>query len=194
MSRGSRQDKRPTRKLTVSDDEASLFRELAGPVTTETRAQRRRIERPMPSARPLPRELEAPAMLDEPFHDAPIEPDTGLGDDIWHRQNGIQYGVMRRLRRGHYGCHAEIDLHGMIVDVARQCLSVFLRDCLDRGHTCIRIVHGKGLSSGNRGPVLKNKVSGWLRQRPEVLAYCSARQADGGTGALYVLLKRPKPE
>ena len=190
MSRGSRQDKRPTRPVTVSEDERSLFRELAGPVTTETRAQRRRIERPLPSARPLMREADEAAVLEELFDDLPPDPDLGMGDDLWHRQNGIQYGVMRRLRRGHYRCQAEIDLHGMIVDVARHCLSVFLRDCLDRGYRCIRIVHGKGLRSGNRGPVLKNKVSGWLSQRSEVLAYCSARQVDGGTGALYVLLKR----
>lgn len=190
MSQRSKHRKPSRQSAAISDEERTLFRDLVGPVETVRKTQRRRIERPLPSARPVMREADEAAVIDELLDDIPPDPDLGTGDDLWHRQDGIQHGVMRRLRRGHYRCQAEIDLHGMIVSVARECLAIFLRDCLEEGYSCIRIVHGKGLRSGHRGPVLKVKVAGWLRQRSEVLAYCSARQVDGGTGALYVLLKR----
>lgn len=190
MSKRAKHNKTPRRPTPISDDERSLFRESVGPVETLRQSQRRRIERPLPSARPAMREADEAAVIEELLDDIPPDPDLGTGDDLWHRQNGIQHSVMRRLRRGHYRCQAEIDLHGMVVSVAGECLAVFLHDCLDQGYSCIRIVHGKGLRSGHRGPVLKAKVAGWLRQRAEVLAYCSARPVDGGTGALYVLLKR----
>lgn len=190
MSQRAKHDKSSRRTAAISDNERMLFRELVGPVEIVHKSRRRRIERPLPSARPAMREADKAAVIEELLDELPPDPDLGSGDDLWHRQDGIQHGVMRRLRRGHYRCQAEIDLHGMIVNVARECLAIFLHDCLDQGYSCIRIVHGKGLRSGHRGPVLKAKVAGWLRQRSEVLAYCSARQVDGGTGALYVLLKR----
>ncbi|RJS95413.1 DNA mismatch repair protein MutS [Salinisphaera sp. Q1T1-3] len=136
------------------------------------------------------READEVAVVAELLDAPPPDPDIATGDDLVHRQTGVQLGVIRRLRRGHYRCDGEIDLHGMIVDVARRCLAEFLQDALDRGHRCIRVIHGKGLRSGHRGPILKTKVAGWLAQREEVLAYASARPVDGGTGALYVLLKK----
>ncbi len=189
MTHSSRPDRASGDASGISAEDRALFRDQVGPVA-QVEAKRRRVRRPMPSARPAMREADELAVIGELLDDIPPDPDLGSGDDLWHRQNGIQHSVMRRLRRGHYRCQAEIDLHGMIVNVARHCLAVFLRDCLDRGYRCVRIVHGKGLRSGNRGPVLKIKVAGWLRQRSEVLAYCSAREIDGGTGALYVLLRR----
>jgi DNA-nicking Smr family endonuclease len=103
---------------------------------------------------------------------------------------GLQRTVMRRLRRGDYRIGAELDLHGMTADAARGELARFLREAIGRELRCVRIIHGKGLGSEGRGPVLKPRVARWLRQRDDVLAYCSARPADGGTGALYVLLRR----
>ncbi|MES1947363.1 Smr protein/MutS2 [Salinisphaera sp. C84B14] len=177
------------RDTQISDDDSALFRDAVGPVTEVAKGQRRRPWRHMPSARPAMREADDQAVIGELLDFSPGD-DIETGDDLFHRREGVQLAVMRKLRRGQYRCQAELDLHGMIVDVARQCLAVFLREALDRGYRCVRVVHGKGLRSGNRGPVLKVKVAHWLRQRNEVLAYCSARENDGGTGAVYVLLRR----
>lgn len=173
----------------ISDEDSALFRSMVGPVA-EVRYRRREPRRRLPSTRPRMREADDAAVMAELLVDAPPDPDVETGDDIVHRRPGVQHAVIRRLRRGHYRCQAEIDLHGMVVEVARRCLTEFLQDALDRGYRCVRVVHGKGLRSGNRGPVLKVKVAGWLRQRDEVLAYVSARPVDGGTGALYVLLRK----
>jgi DNA-nicking Smr family endonuclease len=98
---------------------------------------------------------------------------------------------MRKLSRGGFSVQAEIDLHGMTVAEARPRLQEFIETCAQDGKLCIRVVHGKGLGSGRRGPVLKQKVNRWLRQWDTVLAFVSTRQVDGGTGAIYVLLKQP---
>ncbi len=82
-----------------------------------------------------------------------------------------------------------IDLHGLVSDEARAYVSEFISDCKKRGIRCVRIVHGKGLGSRNKEPVLKNKLRGWLMQKDEVIAYAQARQQDGGSGAVIVLLK-----
>jgi DNA-nicking Smr family endonuclease len=171
----------------VSDADSALFRASVGPVRDMAR-RRRAPYRRLPSARPRMLEADEAAVIGELLDIPP--PDIETGDELAHRREGVQLAVMRRLRRGQYRCQAELDLHGMVVGVARHCLAVFLRDAIDRGYTCVRIVHGKGLRSGSRGPVLKQKIAGWLRQRSEVLAFCSARAVDGGTGALYVLLRR----
>ncbi len=99
--------------------------------------------------------------------------------------------TMRKLARGSFSVQAEIDLHGMTIAEAKPRLADFVENCASRGHLCIRIVHGKGLGSGHRGPVLKNSVNHWLRKWSSVLAFVSARQVDGGTGAVYVLLREP---
>jgi len=97
---------------------------------------------------------------------------------------------MRKLARGKFSLQDEIDLHGMTVPEAKNALHEFMKHCDLRGYTCIRVVHGKGMGSGDRGPILKGKVNKWLRQWDKVLAFVSARQIDGGTGAVYVLLRK----
>jgi DNA-nicking Smr family endonuclease len=99
--------------------------------------------------------------------------------------------VVRRLRRGHWVLQSQIDLHGLRVDEAREVLVNYLTDCMKRERRCIRVIHGKGLGSVNKEPVLKGKVLKWLAQRNEVLAFCQAAPADGGSGALIVLLRPP---
>jgi len=84
---------------------------------------------------------------------------------------------------------SQLDLHGLDRHQAREALADFLASCVKRGVRCVRVIHGKGLGSKNREPVLKTKVKHWLTQREEVLAYCQARPVDGGSGALVVLLK-----
>ena len=98
--------------------------------------------------------------------------------------------MLRRLRRGEYAIRDELDLHGMTQDEARAALGAFLAEAVSQGQRCVRIIHGKGLGSGHRGPVLKSAVNRWLRRHGDVVAFSSARRNDGGTGALYVLLAR----
>jgi DNA-nicking Smr family endonuclease len=124
-------------------------------------------------------------MLSDDYDPAELE----TGDEVLYARPGLQHGLLRKLRRGQYSVRAELDLHGMTVALAHQVLAEFLTDCLRTDIRCVRIIHGKGRGSPQRQPVLKAKVGAWLRQRDEVLAFCSARPVDGGTGALYVLLK-----
>ena len=96
--------------------------------------------------------------------------------------------VTAKLRRGHWAVQAQIDLHGLRTDAAREALGQFLREATKAGLRCVRVVHGKGLGSPGKPPVLKAKVHGWLIQKKEVLAYVQARPLEGGAGALMVLL------
>jgi DNA-nicking Smr family endonuclease len=114
---------------------------------------------------------------------------TETDRDASYVRPGIHKGVLRRLRRGEWHTQAELDLHGLTRIEAKHELADFLFECKRRGIRCIRIVHGKGLRSPNREPVLKSHVRHWLMQRDEVLAYIEARPADGGSGAVVVLLK-----
>ncbi len=98
--------------------------------------------------------------------------------------------TMRKLARGGYSVQAELDLHGMTLAEAKPRLTDFIDYNAMQGNLCVRIVHGKGLGSGYRGPVLKNAVNRWLRKWESVLAFVSTRQVDGGTGAVYVLLQK----
>jgi DNA-nicking Smr family endonuclease len=107
---------------------------------------------------------------------------------------GVGPDVLRRLRRGEWSLQAQVDLHGHRVDEAREALAAFLRDAVKRGLRCVRVVHGKGLGSLGKVPVLKDKVRGWLRQRDDVIAFCQARGADGGAGAVMVLLRPSSPK
>lgn len=119
---------------------------------------------------------------------APEEVETG--EELIYCRPGIQSRVFRKFRRGDYAIEAELDLHSRKVPEARELVAAFLRDCRARDKRCVRIIHGKGFGSLGKMPVLKNKVNHWLRQKDEVLAFCSARPSDGGGGAVYVLLKR----
>ena len=110
-------------------------------------------------------------------------------DELSFRRPGVGADVLRKLRRGDWVIQNEIDLHGCRTDEAREMLSEFLRVAVKRGLRCVRVVHGKGLGSKNRQPVLKRKTKVWLAQREDVLAFCQARAAEGGSGALIVLLK-----
>lgn len=125
----------------------------------------------------------------------PVEEDglgAELGEAIAYARPGVQRRTLRKLRRGQFSVMAEVDLHGLTVEPARRLLADFLNDCRQRQLQCVRVVHGKGRRSTNSGPVLKGKVDRWLRQRDDVLAFCSARPVDGGTGAVYVLLSGPR--
>ena len=114
--------------------------------------------------------------------------DVETGDDLRFRREGVQEAVLRKLRRGQYRVQAQIDLHGLIEAQARLALRDFLARAVAEQLRCVRIVTGKGLRSGPRGPVLKVAVNAILRKTGPVMAFCSAPLRDGGTGAIYVLL------
>jgi len=118
--------------------------------------------------------------------------DSGLisgGDVLTFQRAGVQTQVLRRLRRGLFPIEAELDLHGLTQTAARDQLARFLTQSRDAGCRCVRIIHGKGYRSGARGPILKIAVDLWLKRHLDVMAFTSARAIDGGTGALYVLLR-----
>jgi len=142
-----------------------------------------------PSTRPRSTEADEQAVIEEMMSDSLNPEDIESGDTLTYRGDGIQDSVWRRLRRGNYHIRAELDLHGLNRDAARQAVAEFLAVCQNNDARCIRIIHGKGRGSPNSGPVIKALLDGWLRQRKDVLAFCSARPHDGGTGAVYVLLR-----
>ncbi len=111
------------------------------------------------------------------------------GEELLYLRDGHSPDILSKLRRGHWVIQAKIDLHGLISDEARLYVSTFISDCKKRGIRCVRIVHGKGLGSRNREPILKHKLRGWLMQKDEVIAYAEAKKQDGGSGAVIVLLK-----
>lgn len=168
------------------DDDSELFRAAVKDVKPLKDGGRHRPARPAPAPRPLQREADDAAVLRE-MMDGPL---IDVGEELSYRGEGIQDGTFRKLQRGLIHVGAEMDLHGMRADEAKLAIIRFLADCQDRGVRCARIIHGKGLRSKGEGPVLKQRLDGWLRQRKDVLAFCSARREDGGTGAAYVLLRK----
>jgi DNA-nicking Smr family endonuclease len=105
------------------------------------------------------------------------------------QRGGVRDQVMRRLRRGLIPSEDELDLHGLNQTEARDRLADFIAHSRDAGSRCVRVVHGKGYRSGARGPILKTAVNLWLRRHLDVMAFTSAKAIDGGTGAVYVLLR-----
>ncbi len=116
--------------------------------------------------------------------------DVGSGQRLSFARHSVGRRNFRKLARGNFSVQSEIDLHGLTVAEARTVLGDFIEGSVERGHRCVRVIHGKGLGSGDRGPILKAKVDNWLRKWDPVLAFISARLVDGGTGAVYVLLRK----
>ena len=171
-------------------EDARLFREAVRGVKP---LGSRPLPQRAPRARPRARFARADrmAVLKESLEAPAADAEVGSGEELAFRRPEIQLSVLRRLRRGEYRVQREIDLHGLTAIEAKQVLREFLAAALEQQVRCVRIIHGKGLRSGHRGPVLKGAVSAVLRRTGAVLAYVSARQVDGGTGAVYVLLSPP---
>jgi DNA-nicking Smr family endonuclease len=151
-----------------------------------------RVEQPASDLEPTARQFEldeSQALAESISDEIDIDRLLDTDGDLSFRRPGVGADVVRRLRRGHWVLQSQIDLHGLRVDEAREALIDYLAACLRREQRCVRVIHGKGLGSVNKEPVLKGKVLRWLTQRDEVLAFCQAGPTDGGSGALVVLLK-----
>jgi len=173
---------------TPPDDDADLFRLAMLGVRRQPPSSRidAVARAPEPVARQRQRD-EAEALRELLADTGPD--DIESGDTLLYRAPGVQDSVMRRLRRGHYRVETELDLHGLNRERAKLAVSRFIASCHARNLRCVRIIHGKGNGSPNSGPVIKALLGSWLRRRRDVIAYCSARVADGGTGAIYLLLR-----
>ena len=129
------------------------------------------------------------AVLKEAFSDEfDVSTLLDTDDQLSFRRPGIGTDVTRKLRRGDWSIQRQLDLHGLRRDDAREALGIFIREAHKQGIRCVRVVHGKGLGSPGKAPVLKSRVHSWLVQKNEVLAFVQAKPADGGAGALVVLL------
>jgi DNA-nicking Smr family endonuclease len=174
--------------------DATLFRHAIGNVTPLRTPSRATAPRVAPSPSPLQTQRDEQAVLREAISDD-FDPEALLDADdaLSYLRAGVNSEVARKLRRGAWTVQAQLDLHGLRRDEARMALQDFLRDADKRGLRCVRIIHGKGLGSVGREPVLKGFVRTWLVQKENVLAFCQARPHDGGDGAMLVLLQQKHP-
>lgn len=173
----------------VAQSDQELFRSAVGHVRPVQSRDDADPGASKPEPLPLQFERDERAVRDElltgEFDPGSIE----QGDEIHYLKPGQAASVLKRLRRGQYSIRAEIDLHQMTEAVARTAVTLFLNEAIQQRELCVRIVHGKGLRSTSRGPVLKRMTERLLRQRGDVIAFASALPAQGGTGAVLVLLQ-----
>lgn len=169
-------------------DDAALFREAIGPVRPLKPSSAAEPSAPRPAPEPVQAQLDEARVVGELLA-PPLDPSIEGGDEIAYLKPGQQQRLLQRLRRGQFSVRAEIDLHDMTSAVAREAIRQFLDESRREDRLCVRIVHGKGLRSKAQGPVLKQLTDTLLRRRADVLAFTSARPAQGGTGAVIVLLQ-----
>jgi len=171
--------------------EQNLFERAAGPVLPlRKRGHRVALEPdpPPPIAVQHQRDEER-VLLESISDDFDVSTLLDTDDQLSFRRPGVNVDVTQRLRKGDWSIQRQLDLHGLRTDEAREALGAFIRDAWRQGLRCLRVVHGKGLGSPGKTPVLKGRVQSWLVQKNEVLAFVQARPAEGGAGALVVLLR-----
>lgn len=170
--------------------ERNLFSRAVGAVKSLPDSRKAHLPSPAPEPLALQRQLDEQSVLREAISDD-FDVTTLLETDeqLSFRRPGIGPDVTRKLRRGDWRIQRELDLHGLRTEDAREALGSFIREATKLGLRCLRVVHGKGLGSPGKAPVLKSRVQGWLIQKNEVLAFVQARPVDGGAGALLVLLQ-----
>jgi len=173
----------------LAEREQRLFELSVGEVTPMPLNQRVTHDHAKPEPEPLQREADERAVLLQALSDDfDVESLLETDETLSFRRPEIGMEVVRKLRRGHWALQAQIDLHGLRRDEAREALGQFIHDTARRGLRCVRVVHGKGNGSPGREPILKGRVRRWLVQKVEVLAFVQAKASDGGAGALMVLL------
>lgn len=178
------------RRQEQEKQDADLFRRSIGNITPLPSSGKASLTLPRPAPIARHRIADEQAALQESLSDEfSVDTLLNVDEELSFARPGIGSDVLRKLRRGDWTVQGQIDLHGLRRDEAREALVEFLRNAIKRGQRCVRIIHGKGLGSINKEPVLKGKVRNWLVQKEEVIAFCQARGNDGGAGALIVLLK-----
>lgn len=180
--------RRQREQLARAQRERDLFALTVGavvPLHAAARAQHRAP--PAATARQRERD-EAAVMLEAISDEFDVESLLDTDEGLSFRRPGIGAEVVRKLRRGVWAIQAQLDLHGLRRDEAREQLALFVHEARLRGLRCVRVIHGKGNGSPGREPVLKGKVRAWLVQKKDVIAFTQARASDGGAGALLVLL------
>jgi DNA-nicking Smr family endonuclease len=172
-----------------AEAERNLFTRAVGKVAPIANQERVWSPPQRPTPRPLQQDLDDEAVMHESMSDEfDISTLLDADDQLSFRRPGIGTDVTRKLRKGEWSIQGQIDLHGLRSDEARNAMGQFIRDAKRMGWRCVRVVHGKGLGSPGKEPVLKSKVQRWLVQKKEVLAFVQAKPSDGGGGALVVLL------
>lgn len=176
------------------DSDRALFRELvkdAKPLSGGARADVGKRKPPPHARHSAADELEALEASQLAMNPSPMSWDIGadIEDEQSYLRGGISPDLLRKLRRGEWTINGEIDLHNHTQDEAHAALLEFMRIARVSGWRCVRVIHGKGLSSHQKIPVLRSKVRRWLQQKDEVLAFCEPRPNGGGSGAVLVLLR-----
>jgi DNA-nicking Smr family endonuclease len=178
-------------RAAAAERERNLFARSVGAVTPLPKKNTSpSLTRPKPLPEPRQRRLdEASALIEALSDDFDVESLLDTDATLSFRRRGVGPEVTRKLRRGVWAIQAQLDLHGLRRDAAREQLAEFFREATRQGLRCVRVIHGKGNGSPGREPVLKAKVRSWLVQKNEVMAFTQARASDGGHGALLVLLR-----
>ena len=172
----------------MTEEERELFRQAVGPVT-RIKSNPRVDTSP---SKTLPKRIKQPhfpeetVMLETDYHLELVSPE----DRLFFYKPGVAEKTLRQLKKGQLRCESQLDLHNLTIEEAENKLHHFLSLSHKAGLRCVRIIHGKGHSSKTPYPILKNQVNNWLRHHAFVLAFSSAKPAEGGTGAIYVLIKR----
>lgn len=174
----------------MSAEEFFLFRESMQDVKPLRPSHRVVHDSAKPPAIPVKTQADEKQVLIDMLSDAYDPVEIQPGDMLSYYRPGLQNRIIRKLRTGQYRIASELDLHGLNAREAKQRLLQFLHDTHPGQGECVRIIHGKGNRSNYKGPVIKTKINNWLRQHDRILAFHSARPVDGGTGAIYVLLRR----
>ena len=177
-------------KLTSKQD-AKGFAELLDKVKPLDHSHQNQAAHDTPKPSPIPKETlkDEKRVLQESLEVSLELDDLQPGDSLSFCRSGIQKSIFKKLKKGQFNIGAELDLHGHTRIEAQDALSKFIQAVREDNIRCVRIIHGKGYGSNNQGPIIKPLVNKWLQQRNEILAFCSARPSDGGTGAVYVLVK-----
>lgn len=183
---------RERREREAREREARVFQDaLAGVRPLEPTGRVRLVAPRTPPVPAQTRRDESAALAQSLSDEIDVERLLDVDEQLSFRRAGVGGDTLRKLRRGEWSVQARLDLHGLRTDQAREAIAAFLPGCVRDGLRCVRIIHGKGLGSVDRQPVLKDKVLRWLSQRQEVLAFCQAPPFAGGSGALLVLLRAP---
>jgi len=170
------------------DKDTDLFRKMMAGVKPLDAEERIQPEKPRIS--PHHRTQTPEQQIESNFFEFPHAMDVAPEESLFFARTGLQHRVLKQLKRGDLPVEASLDLHGQIIEEAGKSLTLFLEEAQSVGCRCVIVIHGKGTRSSEGRPVLKTQVNHWLRESPAVLAFSSTLPKHGGTGSVYVLLKK----